>query len=198
MLVKTLLLLKYGGIAENFGPADVIFHEGESPLFYYQIITGKVKLNHIDEEDKELIQSILTDGQSICELLSFGKEKFPVNAIAMAPTAIIKIPNKDFSRLLAEHPQANEAVQRFAAERLYHKFILMQNNASKHSKVRINGILTYFKGLNGHQGPYAYEVPLTRKQLAAVTGLRIETVIRTVKKMEDEALLKIKNRKIFF
>ena len=198
MLIDIDLLSLYGGFTETYDPSDVIFEEGDEPQFYYQIITGTVKLSHTNEEDKELIQSILTDGQSVCELLSFIKETYPVSAIAISQCSIIKVPKTDFLQLLDDHHQAALDVRQFIAERLYHKFILMQNNASKYSNVRIKGILTYFKSLSEDQSPYSYELPLTRKQLASITGLRIETVIRTVKKMEEGKVLKIKNRKIYF
>lgn len=198
MLVNINLLSQYGGFTETFSPSDLIFEEGDVPKFYYQIITGSVKLSHRDEDDRELIQSILNDGQSVCELLLFIKETYPVNAVAISKCTIIKVPKSKFLRLLREHHQSQIDVRQFIAERLYHKFILMQNNASKYSHVRIKGILRYFKGLGEDQGPYSYELPLTRQQLASITGLRIETVIRTVKKMESEKLLKIENRKIYF
>lgn len=198
MLIDTELLLKYGGFMESYATSEMIFEEGDPPSCYYQIVTGSAKLNHFGEDEKELIQSILYDGQSICELLSVTKETFPVNAVAISPTTIMKLPKASLKKLLSEHPDVSIAVQRFTAERLYHKFIWMQNNTSKYSKVRIIGILKYFKSLSKDQRPYSYEVPLTRKQLASITGLRIETVIRTIKKMEAEKLLQIKNRKIHF
>ncbi|MDQ0595080.1 CRP-like cAMP-binding protein [Chryseobacterium ginsenosidimutans] len=198
MLVDIDLLLSYDGLIETFNTSDIIFEEGEVPKFYYQVITGSVKLNHITEDNRELIQSILKDGQSVCELLSFIDKTFPVNAIAISDCTIIKVPKDRFLQLMDDHRQAAKDVQRFVAERLYHKFIMMQNNASKYSHVRIEGMLKYFKSFTNDQSPYSYEVPLTRKQLASITGLRIETVIRSVKKMESEKILQIKNRKIYF
>lgn len=198
MLVDTDLLLKYGGLKEKFAPSQTIFAEGDYPAFYYQVISGSVKLNHFDDEDRELIQSILYEGQSVCELLSLTDEKFPINAVAMTHAVIMKVPSDSFSDLLRENPQVAIAVQRFTAERLFHKFIWMQNNASKYSRVRICGILKYFKSLSIDQSPLSYKLPLTRQQLASIRGLRIETVIRTVKKMEREKLLAIKNGKIYF
>jgi CRP-like cAMP-binding protein len=41
-------------------------------------------------------------------------------------------------------------------------------------------------------------IPFTRQQLADMTGLRVETVIRTVKKMEKDGKLKIEGHKIRF
>ena len=40
-------------------------------------------------------------------------------------------------------------------------------------------------------------IKLTRKEISHSTGLRIETVIRTIKKMEKEGKLEIINGKIF-
>ncbi|AZB28464.1 MULTISPECIES: Crp/Fnr family transcriptional regulator [Chryseobacterium] len=198
MLVDIELLKSYGGITETFSSSDIIFNEDDVPKYYYQIISGFVKLNHIDEDGKELIQSILSDGQSVCELLLFIDENYPVNAVAISKCTIIKTPKQKFLLLLDEHHKSATDVRKFISERLYHKFIMMQNNASKHSHERIKGILVYFKSLSDDQTQYSYEVPLTRQQLASITGLRIETVIRAVKKMESEKFLKIKNRKIYF
>ncbi len=41
-----------------------------------------------------------------------------------------------------------------------------------------------------------YQVPFTRQQIADMTGLRVETVIRAVKKLEDDGKLKIVGHKI--
>lgn len=41
-------------------------------------------------------------------------------------------------------------------------------------------------------------IPFTRQEIANFTGLRVETVIRTIKRMEEAAIVEIKNRKIYF
>ena len=44
----------------------------------------------------------------------------------------------------------------------------------------------------------SYTINLTRKEIAELTGLRIETVIRSVKKMVSEGKLKMEKRKIIY
>ncbi len=46
------------------------------------------------------------------------------------------------------------------------------------------------------RGNHTYVVPFTRQQLADMSGLRVETVIRTVKKMEGDGKLQLVGRKI--
>jgi len=199
MLIDTQLLSSYGGTTDFFNPKDIIFEEGNTPKYYHQIISGNIKLNHINEDAKELIQSILKAGQSVCELLLFIDEKYPVNAVAITKCTVMKVPKHNFLEMLNEHPDVCAEVRRFISERLYHKFIMLQNNSSHHADVRIKGMLTYFKKESDSNDKilYSYEVPLTRQQLAYTTGLRVETVVRCIKKMEKEKLVNIKNGKVF-
>lgn len=198
MLIDNDLLIQYGAKEETFRPGDIIFAEDSTPKYYYQLTSGRVKLNHIDEAGKEFIQTILTVGQSVCELMLFIDECYPVNAIVLTPCTILKIPKKDFFKLLDDHHQISLDINKFLAERLYQKFLMLQDNSSLNPEVRLLGIFKYMKSFTEDKEAYSFEVLVTRKDLASLTGLRTETVIRTVKKMEENKILKINNGKILF
>jgi CRP-like cAMP-binding protein len=60
-------------------------------------------------------------------------------------------------------------------------------------------VIKYFKSKFLKQNPREKMIrPFTRQQLADMTGLRVETVIRTVKKMEKEGKLCLEGHKIKF
>ena len=197
MLIEEQLLLSYGAEIEDMNPSYVIFEEGSTPKYYYQIVNGRIKLNHYDEDGKELILAILNKGLSVCELLLFIDEKYPVNAITFEETTVLKLPKSDFIRLLDENVQVSRDINKFLSERLYFKYIMLENNTSLKPDVRIKGALNYQKSFCDNQEQFSFEVPLTRKDIASITALRVETVIRTIKKLEKEGFLKIINRKIF-
>lgn len=198
MLINSELLLNYGAEKTFINASETIFSEGDKPKFYYQIINGRIKLNHYDEDGKELIQSVLSKGQSVCELLLFIDEKYPVNAETLSACEVFKIPKDNFFQMLASHPDVSLDINKFLSERLYQKFLMMQNNLSLQPEVRLLGILDYFKSYSTNKEKYSFEVYLTRKQLASITGLRIETVIRTIKKMEKDNTVKLMNSKIYY
>ncbi len=197
MLISEELLLSYGAETEDFVPSHVIFTEGSKPKYYYQIIEGRIKLNHYDDDGKELILAILNKGLSVCELLLFIDEQYPVNAIAFEQTKVIRLPKSSFVQLLDYHPQISRDINKFLSERLYYKYIMLENNASLRPEVRIKGALNYQKSFSNDQTQFSFEVPLTRQQIASITALRVETVIRTIKKLEKDNVLKIINRKIY-
>lgn len=198
MLINSNLLFSYGAETNCIQASETIFYEGDQPNYYYQIIKGRIKLNHIDENGREIIQSILIPGQSVCELLLFIDEKYPVNAETLSPCEILKITKANFFKLLTENMDISLDINKFLSERLYQKFLMMQNNHSLQPDVRVIGALNYFKSYSHNKDKYSFEVYLTRKQLASITGFRIETVIRTIKKMEKENIVKLENSKIFY
>ena len=100
--------------------------------------------------------------------------------------------------MLDEHPRAAIDVRTYISKTLYQKFIMMQNIASTSAEERIKGTLKYFKSFFPDKTPFSYEVKLTRQQFASITGLRTETVIRTLKKLEKEGFVKIEDRKVYF
>ncbi|MBD8082851.1 Crp/Fnr family transcriptional regulator [Chryseobacterium caseinilyticum] len=198
MLIDTQLLLEYGGILQNFDTNEYIFHSDETPKFYYQLISGDIKLNYNDEDGRELIQSLLTNGESVCELLLFIDEKYPVNAVAMSKCEILKLPKDKFMELLSAYPQAKSDVLQYISKTLYQKFIMMQNLASPSAEIRIKGTLKYFKSFSADKSPYSLEIKLTRQQFASISGLRVETVIRCLKKLEKSGFVKIEGGKVYY
>ena len=198
MLIPLELLLSYDAKIEKYNPGEIIFHEGDTPKNYYQIISGRIKLNHYNEEGKELILAILHRGLSVCELLLFIDQKYPVNAIVLEESTIIKLSKIRFEKLLDDHPRISRDINKFLSERLYHKFIMLENNSSLHPNVRLKGVFDYHKSFFSDDSKYSFEIPLTRQQLASLTGLRVETVIRTIKKLESQKELKIVQGKILY
>ena len=197
-MIAEEILLSYGAEYEKFKRGDIIFNEGETPKCYYQIVQGRIKLNHYNEAGKELILAILQPGLSVCELLLFIDKKYPVNAVVFEESVVLKLSKSQFIKMLDEHPNLSRDVNKFLSERLYYKFVMLENNASLQADVRIRGVLDYHKSFSPDKSSYSYEVPLTRQQLASITGLRVETVIRTIKNLERKEVLKIINRNIYY
>ena len=198
MLISEELLESYGAEYENFNRSDIIFDEGDTPKHYYQVVQGRIKLNHYDDEGKELILAILERGLSVCELLLFIDKKYPVNAVVIEAGTVLKLPKAVFSRMLDENPGVSKDINIFLSERLYYKYLMVENNASLYADVRIKGVLDYHKSFSKDTTPFSFQVPLTRQQIASMTGLRVETVIRTIKNLEKKEVLKIRDRQIYY
>lgn len=198
MIISEDQLLTYGADYEDYDINQSIFHEGGLPKFYFQIVDGIVELNNYHEDGKEFTQNILSAGQSFGESLLFNEKPYPMSAIAKTKCKILKLSKVDFFNLLNQNQELSLNMFRCLADRLYYKYIMLFNISATDPSFKIKTIMDYLKGDTFNNRPYSFQVPLTRKQIANLTGLRVETVIRTVKKMENEKTLKIEHGKIYY
>lgn len=198
MIIDENLLLQYGADYENYCSNEIIFHEGEQPRFYYQIIKGIIELGSYHDNGKEYLQNILMDGQCFGESLLFSDKNYQMNATAKTACTILKLSKIRFLELLAHHPNVTADMFKCLSDRLYYKNMMLFNMASPDPYIKIKTVMEYYKNNNLKKLPYSYQVPFTRRQLGNLIGLCTETVIRTIKKMERKQILKIENGKVYY
>ncbi|MCL8538644.1 Crp/Fnr family transcriptional regulator [Chryseobacterium gallinarum] len=198
MIIDENLLLENGAVYEDYPAKEIIYQIGDTPHFYFQIVRGTVELNNYHEDGKEFTLNILSAGQSIGESLLFGDKKYPMNAVAKTECKILKLAKSNFLSLISENREIMFDMFRHLSDRLFYKYMMLFNNSATEPCTKIRSLMDYYKECSRFQDQYTYAVPLTRQQIANLTGLRVETVIRAVKKMEQENLLKLEGRQILY
>ncbi|MDR6489895.1 CRP-like cAMP-binding protein [Chryseobacterium vietnamense] len=196
MIIDENLLLENGAVYEDYPAKEMIYQFGDTPHYYFQIVKGIVELNNYHEDGKEFTLNILSAGQSIGESLLFGDNKYPMNAVAKTECSVLKLMKSDFLSLVSENRDIMFNMFRHLSDRLFYKYLMLFNNSAAEPCTKIRFLMDYYKGCTHHKDPFAYTVPLTRQQIANLTGLRVETVIRAVKKMEQDRLLRLMGRRI--
>lgn len=198
MVIKEEVLHSVGAIVRHYQSGEVIFNEGDVPKYYYQIITGQAKLNNYTDDGKEIIQTLLEEGQSIGESLLFIDKMYPVNAVALTQCSVQRLPKVVFLDLIKLYPEISMDMNKTLSQKLYFKLIMSQNISSQNPAAKLKVLMDYLKSSQKNQSPYSFMIPLTRQQMASLTGLCVETAIRTIKIMERNKIVKIKDRKILY
>ena len=83
------------------------------------------------------------------------------------------------------------------AKRIYSKATTAREIINNTPESRIMGFLNDFKKKNNRDGE-KIEIPYTRQEIANYTGLRVETVIRTLTKMKTKKIVQIVERKLIY
>jgi CRP/FNR family cyclic AMP-dependent transcriptional regulator len=203
-MIDSDILKKYDAREIHLEKDEVVFHEEDEALNYFQIATGSIKMITNSPEGKEFIQGVFKTNDSFGEPPLFCNFSYPSAAVAIEPTIIIKLAKDNFFRLLKENFEVHLLIDQVLCQRLRYKSMVLSEISSYDPEHRIISLLKYFKtDANPQmkrekraQPDFSYTVPFTRQQIADMSGLRVETVIRTVKKMETEGKVKIIGRKI--
>lgn len=198
MVIKKELLNSLKATQEKYKKGEYIFRESEKPLFYYYIIEGKVKLTNTSDSDTEFIHNLLCADSSFGESMLILERPYPVNAVAATNCKILKISRADLLKLMNKHPQFALEIFVALSENAYNKYVTVHKILNYSATERIIELMSSMKKSSDKKEKFSFKIPYTRKQLASFTSLRTETVIRAIKKMEQDNIVIIKNRKIFF
>jgi len=197
-MIATDLLEKYGALKKSFDKTTLIFEEGNLPSHYYQIISGEIKMSNYNDDGREFIQGIFYKEQSFGEPPLFLNQNYPANAIAVEDSEVILLPKNIFMKLLEENPAISLKIIENLAQRLYYKSVMAAEMSTQEPEHRVLKLMdhgiTYFNFKKDENG---YLINFTRQQIGDLTGLRVETVIRTIKALEKKGVLKIINRKVY-
>ena len=197
MVINEDILRKYGARQVVVYKNEIILMEGEPAYNYYQVAEGIVKMYNFSADGQEFIQGMFKKGESFAEPPLFSNFPYPANAAAVADSLVWKLSKEDFILLLKENFDLHMHFCAILSERLQFKSMIAKEISSYTPEHRILTLIDYFKKKEKKDSDCCYEVPFTRQQMADMTGLRVETVIRSVKTLVTKKELEIKSRKVF-
>ena len=194
-------LLAWGGTYKKVRAGEVIFLEGTQGRYYHQLVEGRVRWMNVDDSGREFIQKVVEEGESFGDIPMFDDGLYVSTAVADKDSLLIRLPKEIFLQLLRENSQLLFEFARMITSRLRNKFIVLKEVASQDPTRKVITILNMYK--KEHNVPNCpkckdgVKVGLTRQEIADMTGLRVETVIRTIRHLQNEGLLIIQKGKVY-
>lgn len=190
MLIKYLLSNHYEAVPYKKG--TVIYEPGAQPKAVYFIKSGEVRMVTVNDDGKEFIQGIFKANQYFGEPALLVNKPYLAYTIVTRDAEIITVYKDNFFKLLEEDRSFSMELIKTLSNRLFYKSMMLEELANEQAEHRITTLISYlFKNLEKNA-----VLDITRQQLADMSGLRVETVIRIVKKLADQKILKLQRGKI--
>lgn len=174
---------------------SIIMSEGRTYLHFFYLMEGELSVYNFTPEGKEFLQHKVKENNFFGEPAVLLEKPFPGTVEVTSDFAeILKIKRENFLNYLKNNPEWCIEFTKSIAEKSITKSNLLKNIVFLNPEDRI------IKQLNDYKEGKTDKmlINLTRKELSNMTGLRTETIIRTIKKMEKEGKLKIINGKVFY
>ncbi|HEY3406316.1 MAG TPA: Crp/Fnr family transcriptional regulator [Ohtaekwangia sp.] len=198
-LIPSALLQKFKARLVTMRKEQLLFEEGDPAVDFFQVEEGQVKMYIINPDGQEFIQGVFNAGESFGEPALLGGFDYPSSAMAVTAGKLWRLPRPEFLQLLKENFDLHLKLDQVLCKRLQYKSMILTEVSSYDPEHRLTTVLKYFKAkLTKAEDSEKIIIPFTRQQLADMTGLRVETVIRSIKKMEKEKKLTLVGHKIKF
>ncbi|MCU0387098.1 MAG: Crp/Fnr family transcriptional regulator [Chitinophagaceae bacterium] len=197
LAINTDMLITWGANFRQYRKGEIIFKEDSLALFYHQIEEGSVKMTNCNEQGKEFIQGIFEAGDAFGEPPLFYEGVYPSSAVAETDCTIIRLRKESFMEILKDDPKILMDFTRTLCKRMHMKAIVSRELACYEPEHRIITMFDLYKAKHKTTENKRIKVPYTRQQIADMTGLRVETVIRTIRSLEQRGELKIESGKVY-
>ncbi|MBS1915354.1 MAG: response regulator [Bacteroidetes bacterium] len=180
----------------DFRKKQVVYAEGQKPKAVYYVVSGKIKIYKSSKDGKELIKDIFGSGDFFGYTYVLEKTNYGENAEVLEDAQVMLIPVEDFVSLITNNTQVSRQFIKIITKNILEKeeslVNLAYNSLRRKVAYGLIQVLDKYKKENSKN-----EIPeLSRENLAQVTGVATESLIRTLADFKSEKLIELQPGKI--
>lgn len=168
-----------------------VFREGEPAEWLCIVVTGRLKLTQVGSDGAEVILRFVGPSEATAALTVFDGAVYPATAWAEGGTRMLVWSRETMQALLRAHPVLALNALRLVSERLREVQERFRELASERVAQRIARALLRLVRQAGRkvEGGVLIDMPLSRRDLAAMTGTTLFTVSRVLSEWESQGII---------
>jgi CRP/FNR family transcriptional regulator len=177
---------------------DYVFLEGEPPEALYIVKTGKVKVLRHSTDGKDVVLRVAGPGQLLGTVAVFDGSGYPGTAQVIEDCSLLVVARNDCLTLVGRYPVFALVVIADMGQRLRSSAEQIRSLAVERVEQRIARVLLKLAESAGSDiaEGRVIEMPLTRQDVADMTGTTVETAIRVMSKFRRSELIRTRRGKV--
>jgi CRP/FNR family transcriptional regulator/CRP/FNR family cyclic AMP-dependent transcriptional regulator len=180
-------------------PKDaVIFFENEEGDFFFMILEGRIKVTILGDDGREVILSMLGQGDFFGEMALLDNEPRSATAIAVEESELLSLHRNDFQAVLSDNRSIMGALIRILTARLRRANHQISTLALLDVYGRVARVIVDMAREEGKRlkdGRIAFR-RATHQEIANRIGTTRETVTRMLKDLERQGLIQMQGREM--
>ncbi|MBS1652463.1 MAG: response regulator [Bacteroidetes bacterium] len=181
---------------KHYKKRDIIFNEGHTPNYLYFLTKGKIKTFKVHEYGKELITSLIGDGDFFGYLPLFENRSYFENAECIEDSEVILIPKEDFYSLLHNNSEVLKKFVSILSNNIIEKEQQLLKLAYSSVRKRVAEALLLLEKKYKKNDEKSFSISMSREDLANIVGTATESLIRTLSEFKEDKLIEIKGSNI--
>ena len=176
----------------GFTANEAVCYAGDPAEYMFVVADGRVKLMHDTQAGKAVVLDLLTRGEFFGSLSVLGEDVYPDTAVAHTQVCILMIGKDAFMQILTRYPSVSLKVIGIVSERLRAANERLERISAGTVEERIAHVLLRLGDKFGEQKVgvgLLIQAPLTRDDLAAMSGTTTETASRVMSQLQKDGLI---------
>lgn len=172
---------------------QILFFEGDPAPGFFVLLTGGVRIYKASPDGKEYTLHIIHPGQVFAEAAIFKGNTYPANCMALEDSEVAFLPKTEFIRLVQSSPQIALKMIASLSAWLREFARKLEELSLKEVSARL---AAYILAEVKNSPTNAFELDITKAQLASRLGTISETLSRNLKKFRDLGAITVSGKQI--
>ena len=193
-----LVAISKVAVRQSFRKDNMVLIEEEVGSTMFIILDGRVKISRISDEGREVILSIMSEGDFFGEMSILDGQARSANVVTLEDSTILVIHREDFLQMMHDFPQIAINLLKELAHRLRRSDSQIKSLSLQNATGKVASTLLRIADDSGKIHLGQVEIPKLPPQqdLANMAGTSRETISRVLKALSEEGYLRKQGNKL--
>jgi len=170
----------------------VLFRQGDAASELYLVAQGRIRASELTADGTEVLLRFLEPGQMLGGMAALEGTTYPLTAIAERNTTMLVWSRASIDPLIDRYPRLARNLMRLMVRRIGELQQRVVERATERVEQRVARAVLRLAGQAGRRTSdgVLLDLPLSRQDLAAMTGTTLFTVSRVLSRWNAQGLLK--------
>lgn len=169
-----------------------VFEQGGEAKSFYILLDGRVRVVKMTPDGRQVIVRYIVPGELLGIAHALGRDTYPASAIAAVDCVLLSWPGRLWPEFASAYPSFGMNTYRTVGARLEDVQAQVLDLATKQVEQRVAHALLRLVRQSGRKTDdgIMIDFPISRQDIAEMTGTTLHTVSRLMSSWEDKGLVK--------
>jgi CRP/FNR family transcriptional regulator, nitrogen oxide reductase regulator len=177
---------------------SAIFEQGEDARSFFVLLHGHVRASKATPTGEQIVVRYVSPGETFGVAMAIGLQRYPATATAVDDSVVLAWPSVAWPRLVAKFPALATNTLQTVGSRLQETHTRVVEMSTQQVEQRVAHALLRLAKQSGRKVEHGVEIdfPISRQDIAQMTGTTLHTVSRTLSGWEQRGLIESGRQRI--
>lgn len=180
-------------------PKDTeVFGQDEEATSFFLLLSGHIRVVRTTPDGHQVIARYINEGEVFGIAIAMGRTTYPASAVAAVDCVVLSWPNSAWPELQSRVPAFGTSAYQTIGARLQETQARVVEMSTQQVEQRIASAVLRLVSQSGRKTAEGIEIdfPITRQDIAEMTGSTLHTVSRLLSAWEDEGIVRSGRQKV--
>lgn len=180
-------------------PGDAVYRQGELAGYFFILLHGTLKVVQATAEGEQVVVRFVSPGDVFGIARMMRRPDYPATVLAVQESLVLAWPSSEWERMVAANPQLTGNALQTVGQRLQSAHSRIRELSTEEVEQRVaRAILRLLdqSGRASEEGRIEIDFPITRQDIAEMTGTTLHTVSRILSLWKERGIVENARKRV--